>query len=386
MENYKNENIIKKSDGLIEEIEKEELNKSELIKSEENYDQEGIIHKAMGEFDENLDESINEEEEKYDEGELSEQSSNEVGVKGNSNTTIVGSSVNLGNIQEEDDTHFPCLRCSTELDANRYGIIICSDCGQKNFRRNPKLEITQFETIKDQSVSENYLNVIARINNNYIRKRYVEAFKYCLEAEEIAPREPTTWEYFTLLEFFKQISQPIDKRKEVNEVLKIVKNNIKICEANNVAQDKIEEVKGEIAIHLFNSAKSRIGTYYSKSKNQTKNKYWSRIGRQATIDQLNIFIQCYNLTKDVIYLKGFVEELSKEYKWIVTSLEGKLTNLSSCGKKYNAVANRNRIINRIQKIDADYIPPKIPSERLNITTEEVVSDNSNDGIISITYN
>jgi len=262
----------------------------------------------------------------------------------------------------------------------------CPECRQKNYRRNPKLEITQFETIKDQDASENYLNIIARVNNNYIRKKYDEAFKYCLEAESIAPREPTTWEYYTLIEFFKEISQPIDKRKEVNEVLKIVKNNIKICVANNVVKDKIEELKGEIAIHLFNSAKARIGTYYSKSKKQTKNKYWSRIGRRSTIEQLNIFIQCFNLTKDVIYLKGFVEELSKDYKWIVTSLDDELTNLPSCGKKYNAVAEREKIIKKINKIEPDYQAPEIEKERIKISIKNESKQKVTEGIHNITFN
>lgn len=375
MEN--NENLTMKSDELVEKFENEELNESV-----ENNNQEEIIDESANEFDENLNEDIDGEEEKYDdEGELSDESSNEVGVKGNSNTTIVGSNVNLGNIQEDDDTHFPCLRCSTELDANRYGIIICSKCGQKNYRRNPKLEITQFETIKDQNASENYLNVIARINNNYIRKKYTEAFKYCLEAETIAPREPTTWEYFTLLEFFKEISQSKDKRKEINDILKIVKNNIKICEANNVAIDKIEELKGEIAIYLFNSAKARIGTYYHNSKKQ--NKYWSKIGRRATIHQLDVFSQCYYLTKDVFYLKGYVDELSKPYKWIVKSLSGDLINLPSCGKKFNALAQRERVISKIKKIESDYEIPDVETERLKISIQN--EDNNNNDIINISF-
>ena len=332
--------------------------------------------------DEIEDERISDEEEKYDdEGELSELT-NEVEVTGYGNASIVGATINIGG-SDIDDTVYPCPSCQTEIDASKYGKIICPNpaCGFKIFRRNLKLEITQFETIEDKLLASKYRDVVARINNNLIRRRFSESYKYCIEAEEIAPREPTTWEYFTLVEFYYEIGQPKDRRKDIDEIFRSVLENIKICEANGVDLNKIDEIKGEIANRLFQLAKSRIGSFYSKSKNQKG--YWSKEGRHSTIQCLRIFEDCYRLTKDITYLKEYIDELSKPYKWIVKSLSGDLINLPSCGKRFNAILLRDSIIKRVEKNDLEYLPPEVENERIIITIAKEKEDS--DGIVNITF-
>lgn len=309
-------------------------------------------------------------EERFDdEGELSEfanvDTRNEVDVKGSGNASIVGSNIIIGG-NEEDDTVYPCPNCLTEIDASKYGKIICPKCEFKIFRRNLKLDITRFETIEDKAVESNYLNVIARINNNYIKKRYNEAFKHCVKAEELAPREPTTWVYFSLVEFYHEMSQPKEYRKDINEILRISRDNIKVCEANSVGSEQIEEIKSEIGIYLFNLAKSKIGSIYSSSKKQKG--YWSKEGRHLTIQYLKLFEDCFRLTKDVFYLKGYVDELSKPYKWIVKRHQSdELLNLPACGKKFNAVGQRERVIKLIEKIEPTYQAPELATERIIIS-------------------
>lgn len=305
-----------------------------------------------------------------DEGELSELA-NELDVSGSNNLSIVGSKIILGDI-DEDDTTYPCPECLSEIDASKYGKIICPICGFKIYRRNSKLEITQFSTLEDKILASKYRDVIAHINNNLIRKKYVASFKYCLEAEQLAPREPTTWEYYTLVSFYNEIGISKENRLHINDILRLVRNNIHICEANNVEINKIEEIKGIIGIYLFNLAKSKIGSYYHKSKKQPG--YWSLKGRQLTINYLKLFEECFKLTGDSNYLHGYVDELSKPYKWIVKSFNGNLINLPACGNYYNAVSQRNKIIKTIEKYEKDYIPPEIESERISIAFENDVNE------------
>jgi len=304
-------------------------------------------------------------EEYVGEGELSDEAKNEVG-NGNNNIGLNTNRNVLISLDRENDTTHPCPSCYTEIDPDRYGKISCLNCGFVTYRRNPKVKITQFETIEDKKLANEYLNVIARINNNFIKKNYEEAFKHCKKAEEIAPREPTTWEFYTLTEFYYQRKT----MKKIDDIIISLRYNIEICKANDVCKEKIEEIKGLIAIHLFQLSKSKIGFCYAKSK--IEKGFWAKKGRANTIQCLYIFVDCFKLTKELFYLKEYVNELGKPYKWIVKNLSDEIVNLPSCGKKFNAVANREKIIKKIQKINTEYIPPDVEPERLNITTEEFV--------------
>ena len=330
------------------------------------------------------DEDLFKNEETYDdEGELSELAANDVTVEGSGNASIVGSQIIIGGTPEEDDTVYPCPNCQVQIDASKYGKITCENCGFNIYRRNLKLNINQFETIEDNSIASDYHNVIARINNNFIRKRFVDSFKYCKQAEELAPREPTTWEYYTIVEFYHEMGYPKGQRKEINDILRTVRDNIKICEANNVHADKIEEIKGEIGIYLFNLAKSKIGSFYSKSRKQKG--YWSKKGRHLTINYLKLFEDCFRLTKDPIYLKGYVDELSKPFKWIVRGESGELINLPACGKRFNAVFQRERVIKRIERIEPDYEAPEVENARLDIYVQKPDKPDNETGIINISF-
>jgi len=315
--------------------------------------------------------------EKYDdEGELSSKAVNDVDVEGSGNASIVGSTITIGN-NTDDDTLTACPGCQSEVDASKYGKTTCSECGFNIYRRNPKLDTTNFPTIdNEKSPTSQYHDVLAHINNNLIRKKYKDAYNFCVKAEKLAPREPTTWEYSTLVRYYYEISIPKNARKDIKDILKDVRCNIKICEANGVSNDKSEEIRGEIANHLYNRSKAQIGTFYAKSKNQTG--YWSGRGRGGTINGLKVFEECYRLTGDVYYLQGFVDELSKPYKWIVLNLSSDLINLPACGRRFDAVRERERIALKIKRVNKDYELPEIPQERFDMFFEE--EEDGNDDV------
>lgn len=364
------------TDSTALEAKQESINESE---------KEHIDKEEKDEYSDDFSFEEDKEEEQFDdEGELSEYVTNDVSVDGAGHASIVGSTINIG-VDSQDDTTTACPSCHNQIDANKYGTIVCEKCGFKIYRRNLKLAITQFKTIQDEEKEKQLLDVIARINNNMIRRRYNDSFKYCLEAEELAPREPTTWEYYTLIDFYREVSRPKEQKKDIQEILKYVRDNIRICEANDVEEEKIEEIKGEIGIYIFNYAKSQIGQYYSRSKKRRG--YWSKVGRRETIKSLRLFEACYRLTNDPFYLEGYVEELTKPYKWIVKQFSGLLINLPACGRRYNAVFLREKMIKKIEKLAPNYIPPEPAKERLTIKLQDIPVEEKveNTGISNISF-
>lgn len=332
---------------------------------------------------ENDEASYSEDENKYkDEGELI------TNIDGDNNIALAhsdGNNVSQTNIYQGADiydTDYPCPKCQREIDASSYGKIKCSNCGYVIFRKNLKLDIGHFKTINDKVIELEYKKVIARINNNFIKRRFKEAYRYCNLAEEMAPMEPTTWEYYSLVEFYYEMGKNKDKRKKISEILRIVRDNIKICNANNVEEEKIDEIKGVIGLSLFNFAKTKIGFFYSKGLK--KKGYWSKIGRSETIHHLKIFENCFRLTNDLVYLKGYVDELSRPFKWIVKDRDsGKLRNLRACGKNYNAVSQREHVIRMIKKLEPSYQASEIKESIININW---VQENEINETINLTDN
>ncbi len=267
--------------------------------------------------------------------------------------------------EDDDENTTPCPVCKTLVVAG-YGITLCPKCGHKLFRRNPKIEITQFLTIDDQSEEKKYKKILSHINNKLIDKKYELAFKYCLEAEEIAPSESTTWEYFVLVEYYKEVYKK-EHRKSIEEIVKLIKTHLEKCKINGVEEERYEELVGIIANHLtFKVIKPNIGKFHTKDKkNRT---YWSRYDLMAAYSFLRGYELSFSLYKDHIFLEEYVKELSKPYKWIVRTINNELINLGKI--KFNAIVNRERIIKKIQAIKYDYSPPEIELERLEFIDEE----------------
>lgn len=274
-----------------------------------------------------------------------------------------GGDINIG--IEEIDTDDACPKCYTEIDASKYGKIVCPnpECGNVSYRRNTKLNITKFKTIDDKALQSKYHDIVGKINNNLIRKRYKVAYRYCLEAEDLAPREPTTWEYYTLVELYHDLKA---KEKDIHDAIKTSKYNLEIAAANDVKNEKIEELKSIIAGRLYMLAKSNIGHIQSRSLRDKK--YWGRGGgRKQTLSYLDVIKECFNLTEKTDYLEGYVDELSKPYKWMITSSDtGELKNLTRACRGFDAVGQRKKMIRLIQKTDENYEVPEIPIERIKI--------------------
>lgn len=349
-----------------------------MAQIEEDFNPDDQSNAKDYDFDHQDEDSCKKDEMFKDKGELAMQvnhikDSNELETDNNIGQkveNIFGQKINIAT-ESEDYSQYPCVYCNHSIDISSFGMIICPKCDTKNHRRDPKININEFETIVDKETSNLLKNVIARINNNLIKRNYQSAYKFCQEAEILAPREPVTWRFYTLAEFYFEISKGKGERKKLRDIIRIVHDNLEICKANNLDNENLEAIKAEIGNNLFNLVKSKIGTCYSRGKR--KKGYWSSKGRQLTITYLRIFEDCYRLTGNPIYLKGYVDELSKPFKWLIQKeASQELINLKSCGKDFNAALHLQRMISRIQKIDENYIPPKIENERMFIEIESKV--------------
>jgi hypothetical protein len=76
-----------------------------------------------------------------------------------------------------------------------------------------------------------------------------------------------------------------------------------------------------------------------------------------------------------LFLKAYIKELTKEYKWVVKTTEGKLINMPACGH-FDAVGKIAELTDRISREEPDYICPPIAEERFIIRKAEYFKINS----------
>ena len=281
--------------------------------------------------------------------------STEITTIGDGNVTVTDTKVDGSIItttvivdlpKNEDDTSFACEVCNTALDAKGYGKIICTNCGKILFRRNPSLVLTAFKTL-DVSEEKNYRKILSHINNKLKHKKYDIAYKYCLDAEELAPSESTTWEYFALTLLYKEW---IVDKKPTFEIIKNIKVQLDICKSYDIADAKYEELAGFIANKLFFREKTRLNSYHPIKKKSDSNEFWRYNILAECYNCLKCFEACFKLYNDIRYLEEFVRELSKPYKWLVKDIDGNIKNMPSCGKIQASEKRNSLIVNALSRV------------------------------------
>jgi TIR domain len=275
----------------------------------------------------------------------------------NINVTVGQSEANESEMESE--TTFPCPNCNYILEFKEYGKIICPKCEKPSFVRNYNLVIDDFNTIKDKKEQASYKKILWHISNKLNDGNYFPAYKYCLQAEEIAPGESSTWESFALTEFLIEINNNKD-RKPIFEIVRKVKMHLAKCKMYGIEKNRLEEVSGDIANRLFYYLKKQVNKYHTKTN-------------YTAIQFIKGYEYCYSLYPDLQFLEAYVYELSKPYRWIVQRIGGTLVDLPACGN-FPAVANREKMISRIQAINEKYDPPKISLERFIFLKEKTFTD------------
>lgn len=306
--------------------------------------------------------------------------STEISTIGDGNVTVTDSTIDGSVItttvivdtspKNEDDTSFACEICDTPLDASKYGKVICINCGKILFRRNPSLVLIEFKTL-DVNEGKNYRKILSNINNKLKQKKYELAYKYCLDAEELAPSESTTWEYFALTILYKEW---MVERKPTFEIIKNIKIQLEICKSYDIEDSKYEELAGFIANKLFFREKTRLNSIQPLKRKSDSHEFWKYNILAECYNCLKCFESCFKMYNDIRYLEEFVKELSKPFKWIVKDVEGNIKNMAWCGK-IQAAEKRSTLIKEIKKYKPEFEAPEIELERFVILEEEEFDPN-----------
>lgn len=223
----------------------------------------------------------------------------------------------------------------------------------------------------DPSLNREYKNILAHIKNKLRDKEFDKAFEFCQKAEELAPAEPTTWEYFALTEFLREINKKEKrKRKPVREIIKSVKNHLEKGKDHGLSEAKYEEITSDIANQLFKLQKARINSIASSSKDFHGGEIWGGTELRACLFFLTSYEQCFILDQEVKFLEEYVAELSKPYKWIVKTRQGSLVNRPVYGD-FSAVEKRENLLTKLRSLNSSYQPTEIKEERITILPDPI---------------
>ena len=326
------------------------------------------------------------EQEESEDGENEIESNKEIDSEGDSNVNIIDSNIGaiINMVREIEDTLFPCDTegCNTVIDLSNYGKTNCPKCGRSYFRRNTKLQVGIYKTL-DESETKQFKKIISHVNNKIKDRNYEEAYRYCLEAEKIAPAESTTWEYYALVEFLFEITKEKAKRKDTQEIIKSVKNHLEKCKDYGVDDSRYEETSGDIANRLFHLERVRIPSVVIR-KDRNGNERWLLKDLTRCLSYMKSFEHCYSLYRDVRYLEEYLKELCKPYKWVIKDLDGNLKNLVFI-ENFHPANKLKYLVSRVKEHKPDFELPEIATERLEILKTESI-DQSKIEIISRTKN
>lgn len=295
-----------------------------------------------------------------------------------STTSIVMNAglINLGQKPTKED-EFICPYCFLPLDSKTYGRQVCKNCKSAFIIKPPGQEegVTKYVKITPEEAIQ-YEKILAHINNNIRAKKYDEAFNYCKKAEELAPGEVNTWKNYALAEFLLEISvRDKYRRKNTDVIIKSIKTHIEKCLDHGMTNEEHEEFTLDIANRLFAIEKSRVNSCQPENTDNINGDLWSKNNLAYLRRLLNSYEIAFILSDNVLFLKEYVTELTKPYKWVIKNAEGIIVNSPACGY-FNAARKISTLTDKIKMIDKDYETPDIAEERFVIRKVAYLKINS----------
>jgi transcription elongation factor Elf1 len=285
------------------------------------------------------------------------------------NINKIGRDQNIYHISQfkrPEDRNFSCPYCDEELEVKQYGKHTCKNCKRTFIIRNRKREndIILYKTLQPDEAKK-YDKILAHINNKIQDKNYAEAYQFCKKAEELAPGEVATWENFALAEFLLEITKDVKVRKPTDVIIRTITTHIEKCKDHGMTEVEYEPLVVDIANRLYNIEKSRLNSVQAQYREKSNNPKWSRGNFTYLLSFLRSFEICYALYPDTLFLEGYVNELKKEYKWILKTANGELINNPVCSP-FNAVKKLELLVEKIKAKKPDYCFPVIAEERFSI--------------------
>ena len=289
---------------------------------------------------------------------------------GEQTNTVIGGDQNNYNLlnpfKNPRDTKFSCPYCDEELNVKKYGKHTCKNCRRTFIVKNREQDkdIILYKTLQPDEAKK-YDKILAHINNKLKDKDYSAAYQHCKKAEELAPGEVTTWENFALTEFLLEITKEAKVRRPTEAIMRTVTAHIEKCKEHGMTEEEYEPLAVDIANRLFNIERARMNSIQAQNRDQSNNPKWSKRNFIYLIGFLRSFEICYALYPDALFLEGYVNELKKEYKWILKNANGELITNPACAP-FNAVKKLEIIVAKIQNKKPDYCAPDIAEERFFI--------------------
>lgn len=294
-----------------------------------------------------------------------------------STTSIMvnGDLIGFGHKPTKED-EFICPYCFVPLDSKIYGRQVCKNCKSAFIIKPPsQKDVTKYVKITPQEAIQ-YEKILAHINNNIRAKKYDEALNYCKKAEELAPGEVNTWKNFALTEFLLEISvRDKYRRKNTDVIIKSIRTHIEKCVDHGMTNEEYEEFTLDIANRLFAIEKSRVNSCQPENTDSINGDLWSKNNLAYLRRLLNSYEIAFVLSDNVLFLKEYVAELTKPYKWVIKNAEGIIVNSPACGY-FNAAKKISALVEKIKLIDKDYKTPDIAEERFVIRKVAYIKINS----------
>lgn len=282
------------------------------------------------------------------------------------NTSGDANIINIQGFPDAKDERRLCCICYFDLGVSVVGKVICPKCKKINYIRTD-IRTLAYSTLYDDKEHKEYDKIRAHINNKIRDGKYDEAYKYCLEAEKIAPGEYYTWEHFAKTEFLIEINRwPITIRSSSSEIIKMIKTHIDKCKDFGMEAEAYDELVIDIANRLFKIERNRLLSVMGLYNENLSMDKWRRENIRDVMRHLKSFEDCYRLCKDPTFLKEYVNILAKPYRWLVRKEDtGELIRTCKAGT-INPVEKFNALVEKIKRDNPDYIPPVIPAERFVI--------------------
>jgi hypothetical protein len=278
-------------------------------------------------------------------------------------------------LKSPKETRFSCPFCFKQLDTEIFGRQVCKHCKNEFYLRSEvDKDVTKYGTLT-QEESEKYNKLLAHFNNHLRDKNYEEAFKYCKKAVELAPGEVLTWKNFALAEFFLEITRDKSRRKSTDQIMKTIKSHIDKCIFYGMTDTEYDELTLDIANRLFKIEKSRVASYRSEFTDYLNTEIWTKKDLFILEKFLRSFEISFLLSGNIIFLKEYLMELSKPYKWLYRTSDGAVRNSPAC-VYFDAASKLRSLTERIKKEEPDFEIPKISEERFVIKRVEFFKINS----------
>ncbi len=249
------------------------------------------------------------------------------------------------------NTQTTCSACGAPLElVSELHIIECSYCGNKtNLPSSIHLTELKYNGSKENKTA--FINIVTLIQNAEKSQNYIEALKYCEEALVLDPKNSKVWEHKAICYYWVNS----------NSINKSVVTEVTRCLQNARGIDIEETCK-----MLSNNIYTNLAHNYNKMEfdQSLSGEIWDSFSDKSItkiIHSIEAMDLCFKMHPENKFLILPINELSglSKIQWISKNENDFINNPNYSRFEYDAISERNRLIEKIKKINSGYAPPAI---------------------------